>query len=382
MTSTASNASQLTAASASTSTGRLQLTISTHSVGSYSASPGSIINDADATQSMIAQPIPPTNANTLTLLSGPLEQFLKYSRTEQSKWLLDIAHDICDPLSKRGSLLVWKPDMEWSPVTPADPLTASTYSYQLPPGVVVGLSKISARDNRSKTSATGDAQAGTMANRAKARDGVCWVSQLVGPLINSHICPKRMGDHLARVIYDTFSPSTTPIPDLSIYDERFGISLSASMSIYFSAYQLGFRAVGVNQYQCHVFMDDSPGWVWTIYGEAEASESTTLPLLHGRNITPPHPHHPNNPPAGLLRWNYLQCVLAKFGHTDYKALPNIYYSELPFRAYGDSDDEGTDSEADWPSAVFDRARALKATLEDDAQRQSDVAHWVESAVRV
>jgi hypothetical protein len=71
-------------------------------------------------------------------------------------------------------------------------------------------------------------------------------------------------------------------------------------------------------------------------------------------------------------------VLDKFGHADYKALPNIHYPELPFRVYGDSDDEGTDSEADWPSAAFDRARALKATLEDDAERHSAVADWVES----
>jgi len=32
---------------------------------------------------------------------------LKYSRQEQSKWLINIVHDICDPAFLRGSLLVW-----------------------------------------------------------------------------------------------------------------------------------------------------------------------------------------------------------------------------------------------------------------------------------
>ncbi|KAF8192672.1 hypothetical protein K438DRAFT_1919258 [Mycena galopus ATCC 62051] len=307
---------------------------------------------------MTPQPAPPTNANTITLLSGPLTEFTKYSRNEQSNWLMDIAHDICDLAAMRGSLFVWKLDtMQWFPVTPTDPLIASVYTYRLPAGVVVGLSKISGRNNKSRTSATGDAS--TMAGRVKRRDGVCWATG-VRRLMNSHVCPKRMGDHLARIIYII----------------SFGLTFSKTLNAYFDVYKLGLRAVGVNQYQCHVFMDDTPGWVFTISGEMRAP--TMLPALHGLNASPPQPHHTNNPPPGLLRWHYLQCVLDKFGHADYKTLPNIRYSELPFRAYGDSDDEGTDSEADWPSAIFDRARALKATLEDDAQQNRDVASWVES----
>ncbi|KAJ7875310.1 hypothetical protein B0H14DRAFT_2343285, partial [Mycena olivaceomarginata] len=318
---------------------------------------------------------PPTTANTLTLLSGPLAEFVKYSRAEQSNWLIDMAHDICDPAAMRGSLFVCKLDtMQWSPVTPTDPLTASVYTYRLPAGVVVGLSKISGRKNKSRTSATGDAS--TMAGRVQRRDGVCWATGVRSPLINSHICPKRMGDHLARVIYRTFSPASPPILNLSIYDERFGLTLSRILDAYFHVYELGLRAVGVNQYQCHVFMDDTPGWVHTVSGQTRAP--TTIPTIHGLNASPPQPQHTSNPPPGLLRWHYLQCVLDKFGHADYKALPNIHYSELPFRVYGDSDDEGTDSEGDWPSAALDRARALKATLEDETQRHSAVADWVES----
>ncbi|KAJ6626277.1 hypothetical protein B0H10DRAFT_1999498 [Mycena sp. CBHHK59/15] len=66
-----------------------------------------------ATQAKSPQPPPNTNATSssnadvIRLLSGPLDDFLKYSRQEQSKWLIDIAHDICDPAAMRGSLFVW-----------------------------------------------------------------------------------------------------------------------------------------------------------------------------------------------------------------------------------------------------------------------------------
>ncbi|KAJ7735534.1 hypothetical protein DFH07DRAFT_753812 [Mycena maculata] len=289
---------------------------------------------------MPPQPGPPTHANALTLLSGPLEELVKYSRAEQSNWLIDIAHDICGPAAMRGSLFVWKLDaMQWSSVAPTGPLAASVYTYRLPAGVVVGLSKICGRTHRSVTG-----NANTMASRFKRRDGVCWATGVRSPIINSYICPKRMGGHWARVIYRTFSPTSPPIPNMSIYDERFGLTFSVAIDAYFNVYKLGLRAVGVNQYQCHVC---------TTAGETTVP--TTNTGLHGLSASPPQPHHANNPPPGLLRWHYLQCVLDKFGHADYKALPNIRYSELPFRAHGDSD-EGTDSEGVAIGDLGSRAR--------------------------
>jgi hypothetical protein len=84
--------------------------------------------------------------------------------------LIDLAHDICDPLDQRGSLLVWKePQQQWHPVSTTAPLTASIYRYDLPVGITVGLSKISQRAGKSVTTATGNAS--TMADRVKGRDG-------------------------------------------------------------------------------------------------------------------------------------------------------------------------------------------------------------------
>jgi hypothetical protein len=180
----------------------------------------------------------PDTASTC-LLKGSLADFLQYSRQEVSKWLIDIAHDICDPLNRRGSLVVFK-EQQWLPVANTDPLTASMYRYDLPPGVTVSLSKISQRAGKSVTSLTG--YASTLANRLQGRDGKCWVSRAFAPLANSHICPKRMGDHTARIIFQTFT-SIPPPPNLTILDEIFCLSLSVNLDAWFDEYELGFHFV-------------------------------------------------------------------------------------------------------------------------------------------
>jgi hypothetical protein len=44
----------------------------------------------------------------------------------------------------------------------------------------------------------------------------------------------------------------------------------------------------------------------------------------------------------------------------------------------DSDEEGTDSDSEfeWPSAVFDRGRAMQAEIEDIEERQNVTTDWV------
>ena len=100
--------------------------------------------------------------------------------------------------------------------------------------------------------------------------------------------------------------------------------------------------------------------------------------LHGHEASPPQPKHARNPPPGLLRWHYLQCVIRKFAHSDYKNLQNIYYYELSLKMEGDSgsEDEGTDSECEWPSAALDRGRATQMVIEDREARKRVVAEWV------
>jgi len=166
---------------------------------------------------MHTPPHPTPSSHFIRLISGPLDQFVLYSRRERTKWLIDIAHDVCDPLSKRGELKIraGEDSEEWRSVAPTDPLTASVYLYSVPEGLIISLSKISARRGTSSTTATG--RPGAMANEVKDRDGWrCWVSRTGPPVVNSHICPVRMGDHLARVIFDTFV-SAPRSPALSVY---------------------------------------------------------------------------------------------------------------------------------------------------------------------
>jgi hypothetical protein len=103
------------------------------------------------------------------------------------------------------------------------------------------------------------------------------------------------------------------------------------------------------------------------------------PLLHGYRISPPQPQHADNPPPGLIRWHYLQCVIRKFAHPDYRHLQNIQYYELPVPMEGDSDDDGTDSQYEWPSAALDRGRAMQMEIEHHEERQRSVAQWVTTA---
>ena len=220
----------------------LELRILTNHVGLYSQPPATITNDTLARSTMTttepdSHTVSPSDFTRL--LSGPLADFLSFCRQENSQWLIDIAHDMCDPTLKRGSLQVWdEAGQVWKKVHPTVPLTASIYLYDVQ--AVISLSKISARAGKSKTSASGNAS--RMANCVKRRDEeLCWISRADSPLVNSHLCPKRMGDHLLRVVYNAFVGP--PPAGLSIYDERCGITLNRNIDTWFDSYELGLRLV-------------------------------------------------------------------------------------------------------------------------------------------
>ena len=226
----------------------LELRILTSQVGIYPPPPSNITGSQLASLAMTAGP--PNSANTTSpsespftyLLSGPLSEFLDYSRQEKSKWLIDIAHDICDPSLKRGSLQkVLDTSGGMRIVKATDPLTASVYQYKVQ--AVVALSKISERAGKSKTS-DGPGNASTMVNLVKQRDQhKCWLSRTTQDraTTNSHICPKRMGDHILHVIYSDFV--STPPANLSIFDEVCGITLNRNLDGWFDMYELGLRYV-------------------------------------------------------------------------------------------------------------------------------------------
>jgi hypothetical protein len=204
-----------------------------------------ICSDQAASEAMtaVSRPGPPEpDSNSICLLSGPLKEFLLYSCQENSQWLIDMAHDLCDPAKKRGSLKVQNATGQaWENVIPTNPLTSSIYIYDIQ--AVVSLTKMSRRNGKSISSSSGNAS--TVQNHVIQRDGQCWVTGLIYPVINSHMCPKRMGDHLLRVIYRNFV--STHDPDsaslVSIHDEICGITLHLAPDAFFDTYELGLRLV-------------------------------------------------------------------------------------------------------------------------------------------
>jgi hypothetical protein len=112
-----------------------------------------------------------------------------------------------------------------------------------PPNILIGLSKISLRNNKSRTNTTGDA--GTMRNRVLERDKeTCWITAATdGSInINSHICPKRMGDAQGAQVLRTFCNVQTPTA--SVFHPMFGITLNKILDGFFDLYNMGFRRIG------------------------------------------------------------------------------------------------------------------------------------------
>jgi hypothetical protein len=219
----------------------LHLHIRTSCVGLYRQPPKNITSDADVERLMTTVPPNPSFPDDKTcLLHGPLADFLLFSRQEKSKWLIDITHDVCDPKQKRGKLCVWDEAAQtWKDVDPTDRLTASDYLYDVQD--VISLTKISHHKIKCKTSVIGNAS--TMKSRVKQRDRqLCWVTRSTAPITNSHVCPKRMDDHLVRDIYRTFESTPLP-PGFSTFHEMCGITLSLNLDYLFDKYQLGLRFV-------------------------------------------------------------------------------------------------------------------------------------------
>lgn len=71
-------------------------------------------------------------------------------------------------------------------------------------------------------------------------------------------------------------------------------------------------------------------------------------------------------------------MIKHLGHKDYKDLSNIVYMEVPKRFVGDSDDDGTDEDFEWPSRVFDEGRALADELVEEEVLHHRTLEWVQS----
>ncbi|KAJ3754983.1 hypothetical protein EV360DRAFT_50601 [Lentinula raphanica] len=355
---------------------KLTLRILTANIGLYPEELTSI--EADGIQVVkphtITPPPDPLLQNEYTyLLEGELTDFLKLSGNENTQWLIDIAHDLCDPRFKRGSLWVYSSDGQDHPVDPTDPLTPSTYEYRT--SVIIHLTKKSNREGKSRSQSWSDAK--NMLEALREREGRCWITTATIPITPGHIVPKRTGDAEARLIYEDFTDKPAPA-GMTALDPEFGILLDLNMEYWFDDYWIGFRYIGNDRYAVHNFYKETVGTFGTTYSDVLA-EHGGWEDLHGKVIATPNPASPVNPPPGLFRWHYLQCVIRKFSTTDYQNIAHIALYEKSVPMKGDSEDEGTDSEADWPSAIFDRGRMAYAEAQLEAERMDAVAQWIASS---
>ena len=82
-------------------TGIIELRVNSPSVRLYPVAQPTISDDILAATAMTPGANFPSTPS-ICLLRGPLEDFVRYSRQEASKWLINLAHDICSPADHRG----------------------------------------------------------------------------------------------------------------------------------------------------------------------------------------------------------------------------------------------------------------------------------------
>jgi hypothetical protein len=130
-----------------------------------------------------------------------------------------------------------------------------------------------------------------------------------------------------------------------------------------------------DQYECHLFIETSPGYVFTRLGEAPVDDADVewFGILHGTLVAPPHPGAPDLPLPGALRWHYLQCVINRFGHSAYKLLQRI---TCPLETLDNSGPwHNLPGNLPWPNAGVDLARVRIAHASDRGAALHSVEEW-------
>ena len=134
-----------------------------------------------------------------------------------------------------------------------------------------------------------------------------------------------------------------------------------------------------NTYALHNFRPDCPDMLVTGYLNLPIFLGT--PQLHGYTVTLSirAGNHPL-PPPGVFNWQYLQCVILRFGTQQYRDLVNIYFSVYPFKtASDDADDESNGSfdniNPPYPSYYFDQLLQHQIRA---SERHNKVLQWASS----
>ena len=133
-----------------------------------------------------------------------------------------------------------------------------------------------------------------------------------------------------------------------------------------------------DRYMLHNF-DDEPN---LNYLGTAVPGITSIPILHMYSATlSVHGGNDPLPPKGIFDWHYLQCVLLRFGTSDYKHLPNITFSVYPFKTADDESEEDFENdiydsdEPPYPSYHLDRFMRQQWEKYREQERFKAIAKW-------
>ena len=94
-----------------------------------------------------------------------------------------------------------------------------------------------------------------------------------------------------------------------------------------------------NTYTLHNFHPDLPD-LPTVGAALPMYRNFNLPLPHHHSVTlSVHGRNQPLPPRGVFNWHYLQCVIHRFGTSQYRGYPNIRHREYPIKTASDSSDD-------------------------------------------
>ena len=134
-----------------------------------------------------------------------------------------------------------------------------------------------------------------------------------------------------------------------------------------------------NQYTLHNFADSPLNIYRTQTQTQTAVHSRQITLISHHCITP-------LPPAGIFDWQYVQCVLKKFGSQTYSDLGNIAFFAFSFRTQedddeddsnglGDEDDEQITEHPPYPSYHWDLAWQRQSEHLEAEERNHRIIIW-------
>ncbi|PPQ98318.1 hypothetical protein CVT26_013637 [Gymnopilus dilepis] len=323
----------------------------------------------------------------LYLIEGALEDVKFYAGTTV-EWIIRVAHHICSPL-RPGRVFThltenaeyWY-DQEktdnWRQISSQDPLLPGIYEFEA--DFPICLSRLSQKwSESSRTSSSSKSSAETFRDQVNCRDGPCLISNNPECLVAAHLVPKRLhtdgvksvakafiGDEVASVIH-RFHPMA-------------GLHLFSPLAHFFELYEFGFYHVSDNTYVLHDF--DPLPLDRHVFGARNSVHQTSFEPIHGYHLSlSSQDAKLLLPPPGLFNWQYLQCVVKRFGTTEYKTFPDIRHYVYPFRTYDDDTDCDFASEVSsileppYPAYNFDRTLTKLAERLQTETRAKEIVSW-------